>query len=224
MLLFEPYCNQMENWPKSGLHILAQYDSDSIVVYQAYRPSIGHFASTHGYFGGEFSYSRMSWIKPNFLWMMNRSGWGNKPGQKITLAIRLRRAFFDDLLAQSVESLYNPIQYASLSEWKRALITSSVRRQWDPDHSPGGTALPRRAIQLGLRGRVLKDYGRHQILEITDLSSFVAEQRENRASEKRGKLITPLERVYLPADPSIQSRLQLSDINHSDEANNAQPE
>lgn len=26
----------------------------SIVVYQAYRPAIGHFAAEHGYFGGEF--------------------------------------------------------------------------------------------------------------------------------------------------------------------------
>ena len=69
---------QVARWPKSGRHILAQYDDETIVVYQAYRPSIGSFAAEHGYFGGEFSYSRMSWIKPNFLWMMFRSGWGTK--------------------------------------------------------------------------------------------------------------------------------------------------
>jgi hypothetical protein len=38
-----------------------------VVVYQAYRPEIGHFAAQHGYFGGSFSLDRMSWIKPNFL-------------------------------------------------------------------------------------------------------------------------------------------------------------
>jgi hypothetical protein len=58
------YAKQAARWPKSGGHILAQYDEESVVVYQTYRPSIGRFAAEHGYFGGEFSLSRMSWIKP----------------------------------------------------------------------------------------------------------------------------------------------------------------
>ena len=33
-------------------HILAQFDATSIVVYQAYRPAIGHYAAEHGHFGG----------------------------------------------------------------------------------------------------------------------------------------------------------------------------
>jgi hypothetical protein len=70
------YLDQQQRWPSSGRHILACFDEESIVVYQAYSPAIGRFAARHGYFGGEFSYSRMSWIKPNFLWMMYRSNWG----------------------------------------------------------------------------------------------------------------------------------------------------
>lgn len=81
MLITESYASQRLRWPQAGRHILAQFDDDSIVVYQAYRPAIGRFAAAHGYFGGEFSYLRMSWIKSNFLWMMYRSGWGTKPGQ-----------------------------------------------------------------------------------------------------------------------------------------------
>lgn len=73
----------------SGRHILAQVDEEA-VVYQAYRPEIGHFAAQHGYFGGRFSLRRMSWIKPNFLWMMFRSGWGTKEGQEVTLPLRAR--------------------------------------------------------------------------------------------------------------------------------------
>ncbi len=83
----EAYRSQLEHWPKTGRHILAQFDEETIVVYQAYRPAIGHFAAHHQYFGGEFSYGRMSWIKPNFLWMMYRSGWGTKPEQEVTLAV-----------------------------------------------------------------------------------------------------------------------------------------
>jgi hypothetical protein len=67
-----PSNEQVRAWPESGRHILARYDDETIVVYQAYRAEIGRFAVENGCFGGEFKYSRMSWIKPNFLWMMYR--------------------------------------------------------------------------------------------------------------------------------------------------------
>ena len=47
---------------------------------------VGKIPVKNGYFGGAFSLDRMSWIKPNFLWMMFRSGWGTKEGQEVTLA------------------------------------------------------------------------------------------------------------------------------------------
>ncbi len=87
----EPYLVQIRRWPKTGRHILAQFDDESVIVYQAYRPAIGHFAAKNGFFGGEFSLSRMSWIKPNFLWMMYRCGWASKEGQEVVLAVRLKR-------------------------------------------------------------------------------------------------------------------------------------
>lgn len=213
MLLTERYIDQISHWPKSGRHILAQSDTDSVFVYQAYRSSIGQFASEHGYFGGDFSYSRMSWIKPNFLWMMYRSGWGTKPGQEVTLAIRLRRSFFDGLLAQAVESIFTDSQYPIYEEWQKAVVSSSVRMQWDPDHHPRGANLPRRAVQLGLRGRALKDFGKREILEIIDISGFVKEQHENISTERIADLITPVEHVYNPDNPEIRVRLQLDEYN-----------
>ncbi len=68
---------------------MAHFDADTINVYQAFSTHIGQYAVMHGSFGEGFSFSRMSWIKTNFMWMMYRSGWGTKPGQEITLAIRL---------------------------------------------------------------------------------------------------------------------------------------
>ena len=38
---------QDEVWPKEGKHILAQYDDESIIVYQAYCPEIAEFAVQH---------------------------------------------------------------------------------------------------------------------------------------------------------------------------------
>jgi hypothetical protein len=202
------YVEQKALWPKQGRHILAQYDDTSIIVYQAYRPSIGRFAAENGYFGGEFSYNRMSWCKPNFLWMMYRSGWGTKEGQEITLAIRLQREAFDRFLAQAVPSSYNPELHPDRAAWSAAVQTSDVRLQWDPDHSPSGGAVERRAIQIGLRGKALQEYGRDAILQIDDISAFVAEQWANRGTEE---LQTPLEKIYRPADPAIAARLRLSD-------------
>lgn len=191
-----PFTEQMKRWPQTGRHILAQFDDETIIVYQAYRPEIGTFAVEKGYFGSEFKYSRMSWIKPNFLWMMYRSNWGQSEGQEVILALRLKRTFFDSVLAQAVPSSFDPDVFGSREEWAAAVERSDVRLQWDPDHMPGGEKCERRAIQLGLRGAVLEAYGKREIVEIIDMSGFVAEQRANIGDWKNGKLITPLESVY----------------------------
>ena len=190
----------------SGKHILAQFDDDSIVVYQAYRDSIARFAVENGFFGGEFSFNRMSWCKPNFLWMMYRSGWGTKENQEATLAIRLKRSFFDKVLAQAVPSSFDETLFPDKAAWSNAVALSNVRLQWDPDHAPSGTPLKRRAIQLGLRGAMLKEYGRDAIVEIEDISDFVAEQRANIGSPN---LQVPVERVYKPTDETTVLRLGL---------------
>ena len=198
-LTTSPYLEQVRNWPREGKHILASFDAQSIVVYQAYRPQIGEFAIRHGYFGGPaFSYGRMSWIKPNFLWMMYRSGWGTKPGQEITLGLRIRRSFFDRVLSQAVASTHDLEKYSTREDWQVALADSEVRRQWDPDHDPYGAKQDRRAIQLGLRGRMLEAMGKAELLEVIDMSTFVAEQREKVEAGDLAGLLTPAESVYVP--------------------------
>lgn len=193
----EQYQDQKARWPASGRHILAQYDEKNIVVYQAYRPSIGRYAAEQQVFGGEFSFSRMSWIKPNFLWMMYRSGWGTKEGQEVVLAITLPRTLFDEMLAVAVPSTFTRALYPDQESWKKAVEGSNVRLQWDPDHSPTGAPLERRAIQLGLRGDMLRRYGRDDVVAIEDISEFVAEQRAL-ALGKSDELMIPSEEVYYP--------------------------
>ena len=209
-LLTERYEDQLKVWPQQGKHILAQYDEASIVVYQAYRPAIGHFAARRGYFGGGFSLERMSWVKPNFLWMMYRSGWAQKEHQEVVLAVRLKHAAFDEILAQAVHSTYKEALYGSHEAWKQALETSHVRLQWDPDHDPRGAKLERRAIQLGLRGPVLAQYAREWILDIEDISQFVREQHRYVESGTLDQLIMPAERVYPVVDSHIAARLGMT--------------
>src|SRR5215471_5947007 len=121
MLIVERYLDQLHYWPRHGRHILAQFDADFVIVYQAYKPSIGNWAVQNQRLGGpDFSYSRMSWIKPNFLWMMYRSGWGTKNDQQVTLALRLQRTFFETILENGVESSFSPTLHASKEAWKTA--------------------------------------------------------------------------------------------------------
>lgn len=205
----ERYLDQKTHWPTSGRHILAHFDERTIIVYQAYSPVIGHFAAHNGYFGGDFSYSRMSWIKPNFLWMMYRSNWGRSESQEVVLAVRLQRRFFDSLLEKAVPSSFAPLHFASSEEWKAAVSRSDVRLQWDPDHSPNGTKQERRALQLGLRGATLDNYGKREIVEILDISDFVASQRDNAPKERFGQLMMPVERPYRPLREDVSVRIGL---------------
>ena len=209
-LALASYREQAARWPQSGRHILAQYDDTSVVVYQAFGPPIGRYAATHGRLGGHFQLTRMSWIKPNFLWMMYRSSWGKVEGQEVVLALRLRRTFFDSLLAQAVPSTFNQELFESKEAWRHALEQSDVRLQWDPDHTPTGAPCQRRAIQLGLRGRALDDYGTRAMVEVIDMTDFVASQREHAPAWQEGKLLTPEERVYVPTDAAAARRVGIS--------------
>lgn len=198
---------QQPRWPSSGRHIMASFDDESIVVYQAYAPSIGRAAiADQAFGGGGFSFSRMSWVKPNFLWMMYRSGWASKPAQEMVLAVRIERALFDAILADAVHSTYVPAVYGDQAAWKAALQTSQVRLQWDPDHGPSGAKLERRAIQLGLRGDRLRTYATRPI-SIVDMTPFVADQRGLRGTHA---LRVPIERPYPVDDPAVRAHLGLA--------------
>lgn len=207
MLSWERHTDQKARWPKRGRHILAQYDDDDIVVYQAYRREIAEWAVAHQQFGGPWSFDRMSWIKPNFLWMMYRSGWSTKPGQEHVLAIRMSREGFDEILARSVESTHHPeVTGWNHDTWRRNGKRAGVRLQWDPDHGPGGAKLERRAIQLGLRGDTLRAFALEWVREIVDIRDEVRAQHGTRSA-----LVTPREEVYRPADPELVRWLRLSD-------------
>jgi hypothetical protein len=81
--------------------------------------------------------------------------------------------------------------------------------QWDPDHHPKGAKLERRAIQLGLRDEVLRAFGAQELLEVIDLTEYVSQQREVLALHGVSSLMTPRERVYIPANREIATKLGL---------------
>lgn len=204
-LLTERYSTQSARWPKHGRGILAQFDADTIIVYQAYRPAIASYAVTNQRFGGGFGLSRMSWIKPSFLWMMYRSGWGTKEDQEVVLALHLRRAAFNAILSRAVHSTFQPDLYPSRKAWSMAVAESNVRLQWDPDHEPNGAPVSRRALQLGLRGPILRAFATEWLIMIQDISVLVSEQRRVLANSPE-ELVTPSEHVF-PLEPLVAARI-----------------
>jgi Domain of unknown function (DUF4291) len=140
--------------------------------------------------------------------MMYRSGWGQKEGQEVVLAVKIKREAFDSILAHAVRSSYNSDLYPTEKDWKRAVSNSNVRLQWDPDHSPTGGKLERKAIQLGLRGDMLDLYAREWIISIEDISKFVWEQHQNLVDFSQ--LIVPSETIYPVTDAKVAAQLQLS--------------
>jgi hypothetical protein len=204
----EPY--NVNNYPASGQHILAQTKDNLIAVYQAYRPVTAAYAVEHQTLGGPaYSFNRMSWIKPNFLWMMFRSGWAQKEGQEKVLAFWITQEFFDDILSSAVISSFQSSAYPSIDHWKTDLDQSEVRLQWDPDHDPFGRPLERRALQLGLKGSMLKAFATTQVQYIEDVTPFIHEQYIHVNHNTLDKLKVPIERVYRPREDSTCRKIRL---------------
>ncbi|CEM03398.1 unnamed protein product [Vitrella brassicaformis CCMP3155] len=209
-LQLSPYAEQRSKWPAEGKHILAQFDDETVTVYQAYNPFIADYAVEHQRFGGDkFSFNRMSWIKTNFTWMMCRCGWASKKNQERVLALRLRRCFFDRLLGEAVHSSYQEI-YGTREAWKAAIGETSVVMQWDPDHVPfTNDTLPRRAIQLGVRGDLLREMCTDALGSVEDVTDLV-HTLDERCRNDVERLCTPTEDVYPVADDAVRFRLLFS--------------
>lgn len=202
------YADYEKNLPQVGKHILAQQTDELILVYQAYRPSIAKYAIEHQVFGGpDYSYNRMSWIKPNFLWMMYRSAWAASPGQEMILGIWIKKSDFNIILENSAFTSYAQTSNMSHEKWKTSLQDLEIRLQWDPDHFPNGEKHTRKAIQLGIKGNLLKQFGKEMIVEIIDLTNFVNGQRVHAMNQPYNNLVVAKETVYHPSTKKLSEKI-----------------
>ena len=139
--------------------------------------------------------------------MMYRSGWGTKEGQERILAIWIKQSFLDAILEEAVISSFDQSIYKEKDSWKNDLDSKEVRLQWDPDHDPYGAPTERRALQLGLKGSILKQYATERIVAIQDLTAFSMEQFSHVKNKTLNDLTVPLERIYKPVSPSIAKKI-----------------
>jgi hypothetical protein len=152
--------------------IRAVYTDTTITVYQAYSDEIADKALPAQKFVPPFQFNRMTWIKPSFLWMMYRSAWGTKDGQKRVLAIDITRSGFQWCLEHACLSHFDPAIHASDDAWQAAKEQSAVRVQWDPERSIRLARLDHRSIQIGLSGPAVEKYVGDWIVGIQDVTSL----------------------------------------------------
>ncbi|MFE0423532.1 DUF4291 domain-containing protein [Streptomyces sp. NPDC058953] len=159
-----------ENQPQRAVR--ARHTATTVTVYQAYPPAIGEPAARDGRFPTVWKRDRMTWIKPSFLWMMYRCGWGTKEGQETVLAVEISREGFEWALRHACLSHYVPAVHTDHDTWKRQLRTASTRVQWDPERGMRLQPLPYRSLQLGLSGEAVRRYADEWITGIEDVTGL----------------------------------------------------
>ncbi|RKH12981.1 DUF4291 domain-containing protein [Corallococcus sp. CA053C] len=188
--------------------VRADFDRASIVVYQAYADAIADVAVAQQKFGPPFSLGRMTWIKPSFLWLMERSNWGRKSGQERTLAVRIKRTGWEEALAGAVLTSYEPQVHGSQDAWRKAFDAAPVIVQWDPERTLRGAGLPHDSIQVGLSRAIIQRFVDEWTVSITDLTPLVTKLRKHLDDGRADQAtrLLPKEAVY-PVPPEIARRL-----------------
>jgi hypothetical protein len=188
--------------------IRADYDRDTIAVYQAYSPAIADAALAAGRFVSPFSFHRMTWIKPSFLWLMHRSNWAQKSAQERVLCVRIKRTGWVSALSQAVLTSFVPGVFASPEQWAEQFATARVHLQWDPERSLRGAGLLHSSIQVGLSRHVIREYVDDWVVRIEDYTPLVRKiygLLQSGQADKARRLLPP-ERIY-PLNAEIGSRL-----------------
>ncbi|MET9645479.1 DUF4291 domain-containing protein [Streptomyces syringium] len=189
--------------------IRALHTDSTVTVYQAYSPVIGVPAARDARFPAAWKRDRMTWIKPSFLWMMYRCGWGAKEGQETVLAVEITREGFEWALRHAALSHYERGVHPDRDTWRRELRRAPTRVQWDPERDLRLAALPYRSLQLGLSGEAARRYADEWTVGITDVTPLA---HEVHALVRGGDLETasrllPEERPY-PAGDEVLAHLR----------------
>lgn len=192
--------------------IRADYDRDTIAIYQAYCPAIADAGLRAGRFVPPFSFHRMTWIKPSFLWLMHRSNWGQKSGQQRVLAVRIKRTGWEKALSLAVLTSFVPGIFASPEDWAAQFAAAHVHLQWDPERSLRGASLPYYSIQVGLSRHIIREYVEEWVVGIEDYTARVRKicelLRSGKADKARRQL--PSERIY-PVSGEVARRLWIEE-------------
>ncbi|MEV5439795.1 DUF4291 domain-containing protein [Streptomyces sp. NPDC052682] len=199
----------MNEQDEPRFRIRARHTDTTLTVYQAYRPEIGLAAARTGRFPSAWKRDRMTWIKPSFLWMMYRSGWGRKEGQETVLAIEISHEGFRWALRHACLSHHVPALHGDRASWQRQVRQAPVRVQWDPERDLRLEPLPYRSLQMGLAGEAAARYADEWIVGVEDVTPLATQVHAHvRAGElDRAAALLPEERPY-PLDDEALAHLR----------------
>lgn len=177
--------------------IRATFDNETITIYQAYNEAIALAALQAQKFVPPFSFNRMTWIKPSFLWLMERSGWGRKPNQESILAIKIKRSFWEKALSNAVLTHPEKALYKEDALWEKLFSEAKIYVQWDPERNLQGTKLPHRSIQVGVSRFWAEKYN-EAIISIENLTPLVhkIDQLRKEGKTENAKRLLPTEKIY----------------------------
>lgn len=178
--------------------IRADFDARSIIIYQAYSDAIAGAALKANRFVSPFSMARMTWIKPSFLWLMQRSNWGLKANQNRILKVRITRAGWDEALSRSVLTGFEPRAHRDFLSWRQSFESAQVHVQWDPERTLRGADANCNSIQVGLSRAIIEKFVGEWTLSIEDLTPLVRKAHallQSGAAERARRLLPP-EREY----------------------------
>lgn len=177
--------------------IRATFDNETITIYQAYNEAIALSALQAQKFVPPFSFNRMTWIKPSFLWLMERSGWGRKPNQESILAIKIKRSFWEEALSNAVLTHPEKALYKEDALWEKLFSEAKIYVQWDPERNLQGTKLPHRSIQVGVSRFWAEKYN-EAIVSIENLTTLAhkIDQLRKEGQTENAKRLLPTEKIY----------------------------
>ena len=188
--------------------IRADFDTETVTVYQAYNKNIALPAIENNKFEKPFSFTRMTWIKPSYLWMMERSNWASKSNQEYILGIKIKKASWEKALSLAVLTSPDKDIYASGAQWEGEFKDAKVYIQWDPERTLRGAKLEVRSIQVGVSRHLIEEYNDEWIEEIVDMTPLTKKINQLRkdGKYKEAKRHLPKERVF-PLSDEIEKRI-----------------
>ncbi|MEO1052320.1 MAG: DUF4291 domain-containing protein [Bacteroidota bacterium] len=191
--------------------IRATFDQKRIAIYQAFDSSIAEPALQNQKLVSPFSYSRMTWIKPSYLWLMYRSDWANRAGMGRILKIWIYREAWDAALREAVLTTPESHVYKDAKKWRKMLDKASIRVQWDPERDVYNNRLPYKSIQVGITPVLAKAYAREWIDAIEDCTQKTRQIRDLVYARdfSSAKVLLPEETAY-PVDGRIKQALGMS--------------
>jgi hypothetical protein len=175
-------------WDVPPHTLLATWDAESVVVWQAHGHRVADAVLARGSFDvPEWRTDRTSRFRvslPSLLW---RCSWGTRPGRERILAVRLSRSGFDEVLRRAVPADDDRAVYPTEASWRLAMRYATATVSWHPDRSLEGEPTAWDTARFGLRDSQLGAFAREWVRGVEDVSDWVAAQRPPEGVPREGQ-------------------------------------